>query len=134
MPGDLNKFGEKRHTLTAEDRAKGGRANRRRLSVRELTRAVLSQNCTTIKQTCTMCKNMGMDPTKTTIKYLLVIKSLVGEAARGNIDSLTKLASLLGEDAELVNIEDMSEIESKIWGDGEEPVDGEEPEDYNAED
>ena len=47
----------------------------------------------------------------------MVYRSMIKSASDGDIDTLIKLQGLLGEDAELADIEDMSDIEGKIWGD-----------------
>ena len=117
MENRIDRFGDKLHKLTPEERKKGGRNRKKSLTVRELSKSILGKGCISTEKTRKLCEDLGLEPSTTTIKELMVYRSMIKSASDGDIDTLIKLQGLLGEDAELADIEDMYDIEGKIWGD-----------------
>ena len=52
------------------------------------------------------------------IKELVTAVCIINTLKKGDVDKLGKLTELLGEDSMLGEIEDLTEIEDKVFGDG----------------
>lgn len=115
----------------AKNGKKGGKASgearREKRTVQKMLTDLIDSNVNSLPQLAKLADKMGIKRDES-IKYIFTVVCLLNSIKKGTLDDLEHLTRLIGEDADLINVEDMSEVEKKIWGDGEEPVD------YDAED
>ena len=110
----------------AKNGKKGGKASgearREKRTVQKMLTDLIDSNVSSLPQLAKLADKMGIKRDES-IKYIFTVVCLLNSIKKGTLDDLEHLTRLIGEDADLINVEDMSEVEKKIWGDGEEPVD-----------
>lgn len=105
----------------AENGRKGGiasgKARREQKTIQTLLQDYLANDVKSNKALLPLADKAGIKGNQS-IKELVTAVCIINTLKKGDVDKLGKLTELLGEDSMLGEIEDLTEIEDKVFGDG----------------
>lgn len=105
----------------AENGRKGGvasgKSRREQKTIQTLLQDYLANDVKSNKALLPLADKAGIKGNQS-IKELVTAVCIINTLKKGDVDKLGKLTELLGEDSMLGEIEDLTEIEDKVFGDG----------------
>ena len=94
-----------------------GKARREQKTIQTLLQDYLANDVKSNKALLPLADKAGIKGNQS-IKELVTAVCIINTLKKGDVDKLGKLTELLGEDSMLGEIEDLTEIEDKVFGDG----------------
>ena len=109
------------HKLTVEEQSRGGKksaeSRREQKTIQTLLKDYLANDVKSNKALLPLAERAGIKGNQS-IKELVTAVCIINTLKKGDVDKLGKLTELLGEDSMLGEIEDLTEAEDKVFGDG----------------
>ena len=109
------------HKLTVSEQREGGRKSGKVRREQKTIQAILNDylnNDVKSNQNLKRIADAAGIKGNQSIKELVTAVCIINTLKKGDVDKLGKLTELLGEDSMLGEIEDLTEIEDKVFGDG----------------
>lgn len=109
------------HKFTQEEAKRGGRnsakARREQKTIQKLLQDYLENDVKSNKALLPLADKAGIKGNQS-IKELVTAVCIINTLKKGDVDKLGKITELLGEDSMLGEIEDLTDVEDKVFGDG----------------